>query len=131
VYLFDKTMHYFKMECAGYLGPITFNCWHIKNSYVDFKVFLSLKHQLPNAKNCMKSWNCSKDPKKHKDRTNPLDRFSFNQPDQKPFSDDEVLYISFYSELGCKIIIDPLPVRQVFANKRVQDAQRQQEGDGP
>jgi hypothetical protein len=24
-----------------------------------------------------------------------------------------------------------LPVRQVFANKRVQDAQRQQEGDGP
>ncbi|MFO0118458.1 MAG: hypothetical protein ACK521_12885 [bacterium] len=52
VYLFDKTMHYFKMECAGYLGPITFNCWHIKNSFVDFKVYLSLKHPLPNAKAC-------------------------------------------------------------------------------
>jgi hypothetical protein len=41
------------------------------------------------------------------------------------------LYISFYSELGCKITIDPIPVKQVFANKRVQDAQKQQEGDGP
>lgn len=112
VYMFERHCHFFKLECSGYLGPITFNCWKFKNVYVDFKAFLSLKHPFPNAKNCMKAVTCStQQSKKLADQSRPFFKFSFAHPDQRPFSDEEVLYISFVSELGCKLTIEPTPVR--------------------
>lgn len=96
VYLFEKHFHFFKLECSGYLGPITFNCWKTKNVYVEFKAYLSMKHPLPNAKNCMKAVACSSNQsKKESDSSKPFFKFSFAHPDQRPFSDEEVLYISF------------------------------------
>ena len=48
-------MHLFRLECAGFEGPITFNIKRVHNEFADIKFYLSLNiHKEPNATDCMK-----------------------------------------------------------------------------
>ena len=52
--------------------------------------------------------------------------FRFSHPANIPFNDEDssCLYISMISELGCELKICPVPVKQIFENKKNEKAKK-------
>ena len=82
-----------KLELDGCESPLTFNCniTDVKNA--DLKIFLSTQHKEPTEKNCMR-------------KVDRLKLFKFYADKKRPnFTDDDVLYLTLFSVLGCTITI--------------------------
>jgi hypothetical protein len=112
--LFERMSHTFKVALAGFEGPVTFNCYKQADKFVEFRAYMSLTTNQPNAKNCSKAVSCGS-RQNFEGQANTADgpffKFIFASIDRRPFLENEVLFISMQSELGCKLTLEPVPHR--------------------
>ena len=79
-----------RLKLNGCETPVTFDCQILDIKHADLKIYLSTEHREPDEKNNMR-------------KVERLKVFKFHSEKKNKFGEDDVLYMSMVSSVGCTI----------------------------